>query len=294
MKRHLPTPSSLPLFVLAGSTLLGCAQLEPQGPLAAETVFAVTQNHELIRFNAGQPGRVLARQAIAGLAPGDALVGIDFRVARGVLYGLGRSGQLYTLDTASAALTRVGQPAAAAPLQGERFGVDFNPVADRLRVVSDRGENWRLHPDTGAFVDGDVVAPGVQPDSALAWAAGDASAASPAALLAAAYTYNKQNDKLTTNFAIDRGGRLVMQGSREGVQPVVSPNSGRLTTIGALGTGPLDDASFDIADVSGAAYAALRTGGGGGWYRIDLASGRATRIGSLPDGGALRGIAIEP
>ena len=31
-----------------------------------------------------------------------------------VLYGLGRSGQLYTLDTASAALTRVGNPAAAA------------------------------------------------------------------------------------------------------------------------------------------------------------------------------------
>ena len=296
------TPSRVRLFhtrlttlaAAACAGLVGCAQMAPQGAPAAETVFAVTDNHALIRFNAGQPGRVLDRKPITGLAPGDALVGIDYRVARGVLYALGRSGQLYTLDTSNATLVRVGGGAPAGALRGQRFGIDFNPVADRLRVVSDSGLSLRLHPDTGAMMDGDLTAVGLQPDAALSWAEGDASASVPPALLAAAYTYNKQSDKLTTNFAIDRRGLLVVQGSREGAVPVVSPNSGRLSTIGALGTGALDDAAFDIADVSGAAYAALRSGGSSGWYRIDLTSGRATRIGAVADGGPLRGIAIEP
>ena len=287
---HLPAVAAFATAL----TLAACAQREVQGPAAAETVFAVTEAHELIRFNAGQPQRVTERKPISGLAAGDDIVGIDFRVARGVLYALGRSGQLYTLDTASAALTRVGSAAAA--LRGERMGVDFNPVADRIRVVSDSGANLRLHPDSGAMVDGDAATPGVQPDSPLTWAAGDASAGAPAALLAAAYTYNKLNDKHTTNFAIDRRGMLLVQGSREGVVPVVSPNSGVLSTVGALGTGVLDDASFDIADVSGVAYAALRSGTPAStvWVRVDLASGRAQRIGTVADGGRLRGVAIAP
>ena len=296
-----PRPARVPALALASTlALIGCAAVAPQPPTqasqtpAAETVIAVTAAHELIRFNAGQPSRIASRRPITGLATGDALVGIDFRIARGVLYAVGQSGQLYTLDPATAALSRVGAPTAGMVLSGTRFGVDFNPVADRLRLVSDTGANWRLHPDTGAAVDGDAASAGLQPDATLAWAAGDASAGSAPGLLGAAYTYNKQNDKLTTNYAIERRGLLVIQGSREGVQPVVSPNTGQLTTVGALGTGPIDDASFDIADVSGAAYAALRIGGGTQWVRIDLATGRATRIGTLDITGGLRGIAIEP
>ena len=78
-------------------------------------------------------------------------------------------------------------------------------------------------------------------------------------LAAAAYTYNKQNDKLTTNYAIDRAaGTLVTQGSVEGVQPVVSPNTGLLRSVGPLGTGPLDAAALDTADTDNTALAALR------------------------------------
>ena len=32
----------------------------------------------------------------------------------------------------------------------ERFAVDFNPVADRLRVISDSGLNLRINADIGA------------------------------------------------------------------------------------------------------------------------------------------------
>ncbi len=86
----------------------------------------------------------------------------------------------------------------------------------------------------------------------------------------------------------------MLQGSREGVLPVVSPNTGALTAVGALGTGALDDAAFDIADLNNAALAALRSGGRTRLHAVDLASGRATLIGTVGDGRALWGMAIAP
>ena len=287
-------------LALQGAALLllsACASApEPEGPPRKETVLAVTHDHQLIRFNAGQPRRVLERKPLQGLPAGDHLVGIDFRVARGVLYGLSRQGLLFTIDTANGRLTRVGSQPLALPLEGESIGFDFNPAADRIRVVSG-SFNLRLHPDTGAVVDGDAPTPGVQPDARLAYAAGDANAGRTPDVVSAGYTYNKQDEKLTTNFALDRAlGTLVMQGSREGVQPVVSPNTGRLTTIGPLGLGPFSDAAFDISDLSNAAYAAIRVQATGPTrlYSVDLASGRATLVGTVDGGASLRGLAIEP
>jgi hypothetical protein len=288
------TPCALALTV---ALLSACASApEPEGPPAKETVLAVTQDHQLIRFNAGQPRRILSRTALVGLPAGDSLVGIDFRIARGVLYGLSRQGQLFTIDPASGQLTRVGTKPLAVALEGQAFGFDFNPAADRIRVVSGTF-NLRLHPDTGEAVDGDPATPGVQPDGRLAYGPGDVNAGRTPDVVGAGYTYNKQDEKITTNFAIDRAlGTLVIQGSREGTQPVVSPNTGRLSTIGELGLGPLADASLDIADVTGAAYAAVRVKADGPTQlvRIDLASGRATPVGTVADGGPLRGLAIEP
>lgn len=298
MTMTLPTPSRR--IVLQGAALAvltGCAGLpETEGPPRKEFVLAVTQDHQLIRFNAGQPRRILERKPLLGLPAGDQLVGIDFRVARGVLYGLSRQGLLFTIDTASGRLTRVGSQPLALPLEGTDFGFDFNPAADRIRVVSG-SFNLRLHPDTGAAVDGDANAAGAQPDGRLAYGAGDAGAGRTPDIVGAAYTYNKQDEKLTTNFALDRAlGTLVMQGSREGVPPVVSPNTGRLGTIGALGLGPFADAAFDISDLSNAAYAAIRLQAAGPTqlYSVNLSNGRAERVGTVDGGAPLRGMAIEP
>ena len=173
-------------------------------------------------------------------------------------------------------------------LDGTVFGFDFNPAADRIRVVSHTGQNLRLHPDTGALV---------AVDTPLAFELGDAQADQKPQLLAAGYTYNKKDEKITTNFAIDgRNGTLVRQGSVEGTQPVVSPNTGRLFTVGALGTGALVDASLDIADVSGVAFAALRTSPAGPTklYLVNLESGKAEALGNVANGAALAGIAVIP
>lgn len=272
-----------------------CASMDEPAPnTLRQSLLGLTAGGDLIRFSASQPQLIQERKPVIGLGPGEQLLGMDFRVSRGMLYTLSTRGQLYTLDPANGQLSAVGAPMALA-LNGQQFGVDVNPVADRIRIVSDRGQNFRLHPETGAVIDGDPTRDGLQPDPDLQFAPGDANAGRTPRVVAAAYTYNKRDDKLTTNYAIDAGlGALLTQGSAEGIAPVVSPNTGRLFTIGALGTGPLQDASFDIADTDNTALAALRSAGRTRLYRVDLASGQAILLGTIGSGQPLLGLAIVP
>ena len=120
-----------------------------------ETLHALTQNLELLTVNAGQPRIVQKRLGVTGLPAGEQLVGIDYRVAKGVLFAVSRSGTVYTLDTNTGVLKTISGKPLDKALEGDAFGVDFNPVADRIRVVSNTGQNLRLHPDTGALAAAD-------------------------------------------------------------------------------------------------------------------------------------------
>ena len=171
--------------------LTGCATAPAPESSQRELVVAVTAAHELITFNAGQPSQILERRPATGLPAGERLVGIDFRVARGVLYALSQAGRLYTLDIPTGALRAVGAAPSVVALRGTAFGFDFNPAADRIRVVSNTGQNLRLHPDTGAAVDGDAALEGVQPDPSLRYAWSDAHAGRTPDVVAAAYTTSR-------------------------------------------------------------------------------------------------------
>jgi len=266
----------------------GCSTLEPSpavDPKLKATVHAVTAEAELITFAAAEPGRILARKPLSGLPTGERLVGIDYRVARGELYALSATGRLYKLDAASGKLAPLpNAEGVVLPAGGVAF--DFNPVADRIRVVGADGTNLRLHPDTGALA---------ATDPRVHYVAGDPAHGHAPRLGGAAYTYNKKDEKLTTNYAIDVArGTLVMQGSIEGATPVISPNTGTLSTVGALGTGPVDDAAFDIADIDNTALAALTRSGRTRLYVIDLKTGHGRVLGTIGSGRPLWGMAIEP
>ena len=267
------------------------------GSALPSSVWAVTTTNELIQVNAAAPGKVLQRKPIKGLMHGENLVGIDYRVSRGVLFGLTQIGRLYTINTVTGDLSPVGASVAIPGLQAQTIGFDFNPAADRIRVVSSGGMNLRFHPETGTQVDFDPKTDGVQADPSLTFAAGDTNFGKKPNVVAAAYTYNKKNEKLTTNYAIDGSlGALLMQGSEENAQPVVSPNLGQLTTIGSLGLGKLQDVSFDISDLANTPLAAVRTAKSKQTrlVQIDLKSGHATSLGILGNGEAVTGLAIEP
>lgn len=302
--RRIPFNRSIALAVSTlALTLAGCAttmapvsDAVPVKAMRSHLVWAVTADMQLVQFRSTAPEQWLEVKPLSGLAAGERLLGIDFRVHKGVLYALADSGRVYTVDTDSGAASAVPGSLPVVGPKGSVFGFDFNPAADKLRVVSLEGQNLRLNPDNNATVDFDAKMEGVQADGALRFTDGDRMSGKAPRLLAAAYTYNKDNEKLTTNFALDASGALLMQGTREGVQPAVSPNLGVLYTVGMLGTGELADATLDIADTDNQALAAARTpvDPTTRLWRVDLDTGRATDLGRVGNGGGVLGMAIEP
>ena len=263
-------------------------------------VFAINDQNQLLRLEADDDRDVdvESRRAISGLAPGERLIGIDFRPAGApgvgtervnALYGLGTIGggaglaQLYIIDTRTAVATPVG--VRNATLVGTRFGLDFNPVPDRLRVVSDAGQNIRLNPNDGTVAGIDVN---------LAYAAGDPNASRTPAVVGVAYTNPDTN--LQTNtvlYDIDAGRESdPTPGGGDVLAIQVPPNAGQLNTVGRLQVDTGLVVGFDIS-AENEALAALQENNGtfSRLFSIDLVSGVATNRGRVKE--LLTGLAIE-
>ncbi|MFL6707495.1 MAG: DUF4394 domain-containing protein, partial [Massilia sp.] len=114
-------------------------------------VFVLTASNRLLSYAIDAPATARTNVAVTGLQAGENLIGIDFRPADGQLYGVGSTGRVYTLNGATGAATVKSTLAADATdttlpfaaLSGTDFGVDFNPAADRLRIVSNTGQSLR-------------------------------------------------------------------------------------------------------------------------------------------------------
>ncbi|MFN3711644.1 MAG: DUF4394 domain-containing protein [Alishewanella aestuarii] len=272
---------------IAAALLLSPLYLQAMPELKGnEQLWLLTAEQQLVKVAAKAPQQVIEQRAVQGLSAAEQLIGIDYRVAYGVLFGLSNQGQLYQINTTDGSLTKVGTALPAGTLTEAAYGFDFNPAADRIRVVNVQGQNLRLHPETGALAF---------TDPKLHYAADDVNAAKQPAIVAAAYTYNQQNEKLTTNYAIDLAqGTLVTQGSIEGQEPAVSPNTGTLFTVGSLGLAALSDVAFDISDLRNIGLLAVSKQGAAvsSLYQVDLVSGKTLLLGELPT--TITGIAIEP
>ncbi|MFD1382116.1 DUF4394 domain-containing protein [Rhodanobacter aciditrophus] len=262
-----------------------------------KSVWAIDDAHRLINVNPAMPAKIQSSVQVTGLEMGDKVIGIDFRVAYGDMYALADTGRIYIINQKTGKATLVPGSSPVAHMAMGPYGFDFNPAADKLRVVGDKNSNSRLHPETGAVVDFNGSTAGVQLDPKLAYSDEDPYAGELPDIVAAAYTYNPNDSKLTTNYAIDRRhGNLVMQGTKEGVTPSVSPNLGVLYTVGDLSLGSIRDASFDISDISNVALAAVLSSQNSKTVlvEIDLESGRNHELGVLGDGVHYTGFAIEP
>lgn len=233
-------------------------------PCRAETVVALTSNNRLLFFDSATPGTVT--KIISITYPEERLAAIDFRPQTGDLYAVGPSGTIIVVNPTSGHVSSPNFPATT-PLSGSRFGFDFNPTVDRIRVTSDADQNIRLHPDTGAVA-------GV--DTNLQFALTDVHAGADPNVVASAYTNNFVGAGATVLYDIDSNfDALLIQNP---------PNAGTLHTVGALGVDTTDRAGFDISPGTGIAYASLTVAGTPtGLYRIDLASGAATLVGAIAD-----------
>jgi uncharacterized protein (TIGR03437 family) len=238
-----------------------------------ETVFAVTAGNVLVSFNSLTPGTILSRVPISGLQMNENVLGIDFRPASGQLFALGSTSRLYTINLTSGAATAVGTAPFTPALNGTSFGFDFNPVPDRIRLVSDAEQDLRLNPNDGTVAG---------TDTNLAFAAMDMNSTANPNVVGAAYTNNFAGSMSTTLYVIDSNLDILARQGSPGGSPV-SPNSGQLFTVGGLGMDTTDQVGFDIADCWGTAYASLTTAGmmQSQLVRINLLTGAATPIAGI-------------
>ena len=228
------------------------------------TVFGLTADQQLVRFRVANPAQHRVVATISGLNADMVLVGIDFRVQDGKLYGVGNAGGIYTIDTESAIATRVSQ--LTVPLSGASFGVDFNPAANALRIVSDEGQNL------SHIIDANTTTA----QTALTFPGRTAFA-----VTGAAYVNNDLDvTTATTLFGIDPVNNVVAIQS--------PPAGGVLVTAGALGVDADAPVGFDIYStvrnglaVRNTGFATLTASGQSGLYIVNLLTGHARLLGEF-------------
>ncbi|MFD8222925.1 DUF4394 domain-containing protein [Streptomyces massasporeus] len=250
-----------PALAAAGQT---SASAQHRGLMAV----GLTSDQRLVEFDVDKPTATWSLGKVTGLAGDTKLVGIDFRVQNEKLYGVGDKGGIYTLSTRAKA-KKVSQLTVA--LSGTSFGVDFNPAANRLRVISNTGQNLRHNIDDPAApqtttVDGTLTNTTTPPSTARG-------------VTGAAYT-NNDLDPATATTLFD----LDTMADRTSLQ---SPaNAGSLAPVGNLGVDADLNAGFDIhyspATGMNHGYATLKTAGSYRLYGINILTGKATSKGAFP------------
>jgi hypothetical protein len=219
----------------------------PTRPVA----YAVSGNSLLI-FNPTNTASFVSKM-ISGLQAGENILGIDFRPLNGQIYALGSSSRIYTINASSGAAAIVAM--LSTPLSGTDFGFDFNPVVDRIRIVSNTGQNLRFNPNDGALITDGTINP------------------AGAAITASAYANNFAGTTSTTLFDIDvNTDQLYIQNP---------PNAGTLVAVGSLGMNAEAMSGFDIGGTTGMAYALLSSGGNTRLYNINRTTGAASAMGNF-------------
>jgi hypothetical protein len=149
-------------------------------------------------------------------------------------------------------------------LSGTSFGVDFNPVPDRLRVVSDTGQSLRVNVDDGVTIVDAMLnpAPGLGV-TAVGYTNNDADMGTATVL----YDINTMTDQLLIQ---------------------APPNAGTLNPVGTLGVDVGLSTGFDIFSliqggraVQERGLATLALEGGAQLFRVNLSNGRMTAGGTI-------------
>ena len=268
--------AAIAVVVTSTALMLGMPGSASAAPAAVPSLraFGISGDGTLMAtFTTDRPDVLNWVRVVTGLSGDTALVGIDFRVQDGLLYGVGNKGGVYTIKTPPATtdvvVTKVSQLQYA--LYGTQFGVDFNPAADRLRVISDNGQNLRHNlNDHTTIQDVNLTTPPTE--------------GTTKGVTAAAYTNNDLNGTTaTTLFDINTNSDQVV---------IQSPaNNGTLAPTGSLGLDAQLKAGMDIYStlsggktVGNAAFASLTPYGATlpSLYSVNAFTGEAALIKQFP------------
>lgn len=226
---------------------------------------AIDNQNNLLKFSGLRNFRETRSVNVKGLMSGERLLAIDIRPATGELYAVTNQSRLYVIDPMGGTATPVTTTPFSPAIDGEAVAFDFNPTVDRIRLVTSKGQNLRLHPVTGvvAAIDG-MINPGTP------------------MVVGAGYTNSFAGATTTTLYVLDMASdKLFTQ---------VPPNNGTLVEVGALGIDAMGEGGFDISPDNAISLAVVNTKGDGksvfsagskySFYYIDLATGKTYPAGN--------------
>jgi outer membrane protein assembly factor BamB len=200
------------------------------------------------------------------------VTGIDVRPSDGMLYAVTQDGTVYTVDAKSGQATMKVKLETMLPA-GVTATVDFNPVADRLRLLGSDGTSLRANVDDGK----------VTVDGKLKYAEGDKNAGKTPNVVAGAYSNSVKGTKETALYDLDGTLGVYLRQA--------PPNDGILVTVGDSGLKGAMIAFDIVTDAAGKnmGYAVI----GDTLYTVDIANGAskmAGKIAGLPQG--VRDVAV--
>ena len=303
------------LLSTLGLVLAGILLSLATGPLAetasAEQIHGLTVDGRLFSFDSESPGTTTSPVPITGLATGLSLVGIDVRPVNGQLYGLAFSPRpqasgsdvfcLYKIDPVTAVATAVGftfsRTVNSTPSASD-FAFDFDPVADRARVISSCGcqpssglqaYNFLVRPSSGRFLSA-----GQSP----AYTSGPDQNA-PVSLVAMAYSNNFFGATQSTLYGFNRSREAFVTVGGPNGNP--SPNTGTLFTFATFfGIPASTSIGLDISGTTGLGYMNVDyfTGTTTGLFddhlvRLNPANGAASAVGKIGAGMQVLDIAVK-
>ncbi|MBL8268287.1 DUF4394 domain-containing protein [Steroidobacter sp.] len=265
---------------------------------------ALLSNNMLTAFPATFPLGFETPVAITGVNAGDVLVSIDRRPQNGALYGLGYNAtagtvQLYNVSARTAVATPIGVVGGFVAADGTTpvrigldattvFGIDFNPTVDRVRVVNSAGQNFRINPNSGALVDGDTVAPGVNMDGGIN--------GPTVSVQETAYTNSLPGAAATTQYTLDQtiDALCIQNPPNTGTQTLCMPLSVPVETVQGFDIPPSVTVATSNTAATGSGTAVVRASGRtqDELVSVNLATGGVTTSGPISTTGII-GVALQ-
>jgi len=243
---------SLLLLVVATSVVATNVQCPS---FASDTqIILLLQNNSLIWF----PPNTTNFRAIRVQGVNGQLIGIDVRPRGRTLWGVSNTQGLYQINLQTGIATSVSS--LSQPLPGDNIGMDFNPAADRLRLISGV-TNLRVNVDNGAAIS----------DTNLRYAQSDINRARTPNIIGIAYNNNTDGVNATVLYGLD-----LVNANVSILVTINPPNDGILNTVGVLnirGGGAVG--GFDIyTGPQGCNTAVFATNGR--FWLVDLNNGSPT------------------
>jgi hypothetical protein len=221
------------------------------------TILYVGPGNVLINVSPAAPNVILSAIGLKSLQGGENLLALDYQASTGDLFAIGSSSRLYRIDPRTGECSQVSGFAIPA---GTEFGMDVDPVGNRIRVLTNADENFSLDPLGGPqTVDGAL---------------------------------NPANPNIVACAYLAAGTLYAIDSVTDGLV-TVNPVTGAVSAVGPLGVDTSGAAGFDITPAN-LAYGALEVGGLTGLYQVNLATGAALLQGTLGTGGPIRGFTLVP